>query len=377
MVSSLDPSFQPVIRQNIDSSLASVNSALAAQLSNLPIPSPASAYRYVFDPTLGVFVRRVQSLGPVLAERAETLGRERFFLALTYQRYSFDHIDDLDLRGFRVEIPVELPLPPTGQLPALVTADTLVHLTFSQITAHFTYGLTPNIDVSYAMPVVTSDITVSTQPGLQQLTTRQPLVVLPRHWVALGATGLGDATARVKARVLRNEKFDLAVATDVRLPTGDELNYHGAGAYGVKPFVVLSTSGPRLSTHLNAGYQWNGSSFLASPAADHKQRLPSQLFYTAGVETGVSSRITLAVDFMDQRIHKGQRSFVKTVTGPDGLSYQTLDFPYQSRHEYNLSLGIKAAMRDDVVVTWNVLLRLNQAGLRARVVPMIGGSVVF
>jgi hypothetical protein len=80
-------------------------------------------------------------------------------------------------------------------------------------------------------------------------------------------------------RVLRKNGLDLAGATDVRLPTGDELNYHGAGAYGVKPFVVLSTTTPLFSAHLNAGYQWNGSSFLASPAADRKQQLPSQLLH--------------------------------------------------------------------------------------------------
>ena len=377
MILSLDPAFQPVIRQTINPDLASVNSALAAQLSNLPIPSPASGYRYVLDPSLGVYVRTVQSLGPVLAERGETLGRDRFFLALTYQRYSFDRIDDLDLRGFTVAIPVELPVGPAGRLPAVVTAETLVHLTFSQITAHFTYGVTRNVDVSYAMPIVNSSIVVSTQPGLENRTDRQPLLILPRRWADGNATGLGDATARAKARVLRKNRLDLAVATDVRLPTGDELNYHGAGAYGVKPFVVASTTTPLFSAHLNAGYQWNGSSFLASPAADRKQELPSQLFYTAGFETGLTRRVTLAVDFMDQWIRNGQRSFLRAVQGPDGSTLQTLEFPYESRHEYNLSLGLKAAMPRDFILTWNVLVRLNQAGLRARVVPLLGVSVVF
>jgi hypothetical protein len=34
-------------------------------------------------------------------------------------------------------------------------------------------------------------------------------------------------------------------------------------------------------------------------------------------------------------------------------------------------------MPKDVILTWNVLVRLNQAGLRARVVPLLGASVVF
>ena len=34
-------------------------------------------------------------------------------------------------------------------------------------------------------------------------------------------------------------------------------------------------------------------------------------------------------------------------------------------------------MPRDVILMWNVLVRLNHAGLRARVVPLLGGSVVF
>ena len=108
-------------------------------------------------------LRMVQSLGPVLSERAEALGNDQFFLALTYQRYSFDRIDDLDLRGFSVAIPLELPTP-AGSLPALVT----VHLTFSQMTTHFIYGVAPSVDVSFALPLVNSRVTVSTQPGIQK-----------------------------------------------------------------------------------------------------------------------------------------------------------------------------------------------------------------
>ena len=80
---------------------------------------------------------------------------------------------------------------------------------------------------------------------------------------------------------------------------------------------------------------------------------------------------------MDQWIRDGQRSFLRSFQGPDGNTYQTLEFPYESRHEYNLSLGLKAAMPRDVILTWNVLVRLNQAGLRARVVPLLGASVAF
>src|SRR5262245_27657962 len=43
------------------------NTAMATQLTSLPIPSPASGFTYSFDPALGVCRRSGQSFGPILA----------------------------------------------------------------------------------------------------------------------------------------------------------------------------------------------------------------------------------------------------------------------------------------------------------------------
>ena len=51
------------------------NVALATQLLTVPFPSPASGYTYEFDESLGVFTRSTQSFGPILTERAETIGK--------------------------------------------------------------------------------------------------------------------------------------------------------------------------------------------------------------------------------------------------------------------------------------------------------------
>ena len=56
------------------------NTALASQIVNVPLPSPASSFTYEFDSTLGVFTRTTQSFGPILAERWETIGGKRIFL---------------------------------------------------------------------------------------------------------------------------------------------------------------------------------------------------------------------------------------------------------------------------------------------------------
>src|SRR5689334_9193800 len=64
----VDAAFRPILQQSVNPNLnlSSLNSAVATELSNLPVPSPASAVRYAFDPNLGIYVTSAQSLGPIL-----------------------------------------------------------------------------------------------------------------------------------------------------------------------------------------------------------------------------------------------------------------------------------------------------------------------
>src|SRR3979409_1747688 len=66
------------------------NVALASQLTGLPIPSPASGFTYTLDPTLGLFNRSTKSFGPLLSERAETIGKKKVSVGVHFQRFTFD-----------------------------------------------------------------------------------------------------------------------------------------------------------------------------------------------------------------------------------------------------------------------------------------------
>ena len=65
------------------------NGAIGSQLTSLPLPSPASGFTYTFDPALGIYTRSAQSYGPVLAERAETIGKEKLVLSENLTRGPF------------------------------------------------------------------------------------------------------------------------------------------------------------------------------------------------------------------------------------------------------------------------------------------------
>ncbi len=73
------------------------NTALVNQLVNVPLPSPASGFTYELDPTVGVFRRTTQSFGPILSERAETIGNHRVSFGFASQHFTFDTVEGIDL----------------------------------------------------------------------------------------------------------------------------------------------------------------------------------------------------------------------------------------------------------------------------------------
>ncbi len=70
-----------------------LNVGIASQLSALPIASPASGVIFKEDPATGAMLPSSDSLGPILTERAETIGKKRFFMGFTRQQFRFDRIE--------------------------------------------------------------------------------------------------------------------------------------------------------------------------------------------------------------------------------------------------------------------------------------------
>src|SRR6202020_1374031 len=65
------------------------NDAFGTQIGQLPLASPASGFIYSFDKS-GVYTSSSESFGPLLAERLETIGPPKLFLALSHHKAVFD-----------------------------------------------------------------------------------------------------------------------------------------------------------------------------------------------------------------------------------------------------------------------------------------------
>jgi len=367
------------------------NTALATQLAAVPLPSPASGFTYSLDPALGVFKRSTQSFGPILSDRAETIGKKKLSMGFTYQRFSFDSIDGLDLGAVPVVFTHDNPVAGTGR-DDVVTTSNAIDLKVSQFTAFLNYGLTDRMDVSLAIPLVSVDFAATSIATIQRIGTINPAIHFYGRTPSGGfgnqatfsssgsATGIGDILLRLKATAYRQGGTGLAVGGEVRLPTGDEEDLLGSGATGIKPFVVFSSAHERVSPHVKLAYQWNGESVLAAGVigSGEKGDLPDQFFYEVGADLGVSKKLTLALDLLGRRVIDGERLSTETFQALDNQStFPNVRFQTESFNVIDGAVGVKINPTGSLLVDFNLLFKLNDSGLRDTVTPLLGIEYSF
>jgi hypothetical protein len=421
--------------------LAAVNQTITSQIASLPLVAPAAGLSLVFDQSLGVYVASNDSFGPIFSERASTIGKYRLALGFSYQRMNFDSLDGVDLHSFPtlfVQPDDAFAVPPsTGKCNPVtnnptcsrgshdyLTASNRIDLNISQYTAYATFGLTNRIDVSVAVPVLTVDMRAAADTSIvpnSSLPGELSFVESPTHGSCTAhspignsqycsealfsnsqrSSGLGDLTVRVKGILKSWERESLAAGLDIRVPTGNELNFLGTGAIGIRPFLVWSYRG-RLSPHVNLGYQWNGRSILANDIRSgayvgdtSRFYLPQEAFYSVGLEAALTKRFTATIDLVGQTVMNGERVHLIQALAP-GLCPSTSNSPfdlcvnagptvqqetiaaYKATYAIdNASLGVRYRPFGRFLVSANVLLKLDNGGLRSKAIPTISATYTF
>lgn len=396
-----------------------LSSAIGTQLAVLPFMSPASGYTYQFDSNLGVFTRSTASFGPIYSERAETIGRGKVSFGTSYQRFRFGKLDGINLHDIPAtftHVPSGSPTPATYESDVIRTTNN-IDLNMDQAVVFATVGVTDRIDVSIAVPLVSVRMGASSSADIIRVSGPTFMVgttVIPNPhsftsdpnslhnvYSSTGtASGLGDVTIRIKDNVIRRDAYRVAFGLDIRTATGDARKYLGTGAVGLKPFVAVS-SGKRLSPHANFGFQWNGQSILAGDVTGTvvdenssgqvtiqngkaiSHNLPREVLYSFGADYGASRRLTLAADYLGQTIFDAPGIALDTYitnnipggTGP--IPMPTIKSVIGYEYLNTASLGFKYELLDNLLLTANFLIKLDNNGLRQNVTPLIGLSYAF
>lgn len=375
---------------SFQSSFAPFNSALATQLASVPLPPPASGFTYTFDAALGVFNRTTESYGPILSDRAETLGNNRVSLGVSYQRFSFDTLEGVDLDSVPVVFTHDNPVAGTGRDDVVTTVNS-IGIELSQFTALLNYGITDRLDVAAVIPMVSVDLSVASVATVQRIGSVNPAV----HFFfqptgdTFGnqttfrreghATGIGDIVVRLKALAVKKGGFGVALGVEGRAPTGDEKDLLGSGAPGVKPFLVASSSHKSFSPHLKLAYQWNGKSLLGGDIqGGRKADLPDQVLVEAGTEIGLGKKLTLAVEFLGRRVIDGERMELQDFRALNNTSvFSNVHFEKGSYNVADGAVGLKVNPAGNLLLDFNVLFKLNDRGLRDKVTPLFGAEYSF
>jgi Putative MetA-pathway of phenol degradation len=386
-------------------SFGPINAEIGVQLSQVPLAAPVSGFIFAN----GV-MQEATSFGPVLTDRAETLGRHRLFVGASYEYFDFDKADAVNLKSFGAVFTHELEPTICATVPGtlcvggepvytrdIVATQNRIDIKVNQVTLVGTYGLSDKLDVSLALPILDVRVAMNSNATIFNFEpppvnhTFAPITNNPRETYInqlnailtnSGSTaGIGDLRLRGKYVAWRDakEKSAVAVGLDLRLPTGDAYNFLGSGTWGVRPFVIYSYSA-RVSPHASAGFEGNGNSVLAGTVTSQpvtKAALPEVFTYSGGADASIRRWLGFSADYIGTSLLNASRLETSTFTDYMGNNHANINTFVSTVNQANISLGGKVRPAARLLITGNVLFRLNDEGLHFKPSPLIGVSYVF
>ncbi len=374
---------------NVTNLIQQVSQEIGAQAASFPLGSSAGGFTYSFDPTVGVFNRNTKAFGPAFTDRAVTIGRRKWNFGANYMHASFDTLDgrslqDGDIKFFLLHQPLT---PPSYVEGDVIQAALSVKLRSDVFALFADYGLTNKLDVGVAVPLVRVAADLTYHASILDFATHA--VSPTTHLFANGtktqdvasqgsATGLGDVVLRAKYNLLERAGGGVAAAVDLHLPTGNAADFLGAGTTQAKLFLILSETMGKLSPHADLGYTIAGTGDTFP--------VPDQINYAGGVEYAASPRVTVIGDL----VGRTDRGAFRLVDAPQTHSFQqgngapieTTVLPAIGTQVGNLStalaaMGVKVNAWQTFLISAHLLVPLNNAGLRARVTPVVGFEYTF
>jgi hypothetical protein len=412
-----------------------VNQSLLTLLATYPTGTPAGGFTYIFDPALGSLTRSSDSFGPSFAERALTTGRGKVSVGFGYQHAAYDTFEGLNLRqrdtseslnrrqrGITFYIPhtdccrpgaAAASTPDGSRLTPpfegdLIRAALALEVASDTSIVFASFGVTDRLDIGLAVPFVRVEVNASVLARIERLSTADDPSVHAfegadpdqRLFRLSGvAAGLGDIVVRGKYALTSGRPFGLAAAVETRVPTGDESNLLGTGGVQTKVLGIASFHRGPISPHVNVGYTFSTKGAL--PNAE----LHDEVVATAGVDSVLTSRVTMSFDVLSRtlrdagRMRLAEKTLDYAIAGsgtggggggggggarPDPPSVDTRRFTYSepqfapgNLRLYLGAFGVRFSPWRTVLVTANLLFPLTDAGLRDRVTPVVGIDYAF
>jgi Putative MetA-pathway of phenol degradation len=327
-----------------------ISKALLANLATLPVTASSGAFVYRLNPELGTVERATQSFGPFFTERALTAGRHQASLGMTFQHLHFTSLDGRNLRdGSLVTVANQFS---DEAAPFDVDALTL-NIDASVATLYGNLGITDDVEIGFAAPFVALMLDGSRINTYRGRTFTQATATAR-------ATGLADLVVRAKYTVVNEDSKGLALAADVRLPTGRREDLLGAGTTSLKVSGIGSVESGVTSVHANAGMTFGG--------------LTNEISYGGAFTVNASGRVSVIGELLGRWIDSPGHITAVSAEHPRLAGVQTIRLtPDDSTLNLIMLVpGFKWNLADTWVLAGNVTVPLTHGGLTAPFTPFIG-----
>jgi hypothetical protein len=343
-----------------EQSASTIVALTSVEVVTAPLGTSTGGFTFTFDPLLQVYKRSTSSFGPAFAERALTAGRAKVSIGGNWVYSSYD-----TLGGYSLE---DNELQPTRNvnstaLPRVASTAFNVDLATHTVAGFAQIGVTDSFDLGVLVPWVRVDLAADGL-YLDASGTSQGTVTVPRA----RAWGLGDMGVFGKYLLWRQVDGGLAVAFDIRLPTGDEDELRGLDTTRTTAALVWSKGG-RISPHANFGFEYWSKEVPISDTGDPAIR--HQVKYAAGLEIDAHPQLTLLVDFVGRNLLGGGKLAYQTFSEATG-TLDALVGQGEGINSFWVVPGAKWNVWRRFLLTANVLTSLANDGLRAKVTPVAG-----
>lgn len=337
-----------------------LNQLIASQVRPFPITPSAGGITFEFDPAQGTYRETSETLGPLVTERPQTLGKGQFSLGLAFTYFEYDEFEGKDLSNLQATALHDFFIIPPNDSPQsfendVVAIDFDVDLRIASLALSGVYGIADRLDLSVIIPIIDVDMDVNANatvvvselnpfPGVHRFDPLQG-GDKPTDSASGSATGIGDILLGAKYHWLGRDKYDVSGAVRLKLATGDEDNFLGTGTTSIQPFLIGSyriydTPTIHANARTNLGFE-----------VDFDDSERNEFIYTAGVDVG-NPTITGVVDLIGRH----------ELDDNDGIGEDIID----------VAVGLKWSPIKNLIFSGNVLLPANDQGLRSDIIGTVG-----
>lgn len=369
-----------------------LNSFIASNITSFPIPTMVR--NTAFQMSAGSPVAKTTGLGPIFAEPAETLGKGVLNVGVSVSHLNFSQIrgiptDDLSFVFMHRDLTSDGTLGDFAPENDAIMIDLNLDLSASISALVATFGITNALDVGIAAPLIVTTLRGNAEAAIASYTLEHLGTAVHRFGgndanpvlttsvpFQESALGLGDVAVRLKYNFLRGWQRNAAALLEARLPTGKQDDFLGAGDTDFRLVFIAEQRIGTFSPHLNLGFN-RGTEGLNNDMLELK----------AGFEQRIAEGLNLAVDVLATH----DLSNTMTIAFPGSAIIHDHEAGETMIREIELSnvpnrdhdnimdasVGFRFAPSNRFAFLGNLLIPLNDGGLRSSFTPTVGFSMNY